>query len=356
MDEKTTTSTSKSATINDVAKLSGTSIATVSRVLSGSNYPVSEEMRRRVLDATRALHYSPNLLGHMLKSKTNKCLGIIIPSFQNPFFIQLTMGIENAAKSQGYVSFVFSSQRDKRTEQMLISQIQQLKISGLLLSATDHDPEAIHAFLDTGASAAIFEADYPLDSRAINATSNMDENGYIATCHLLESGHRRIALLTTPLTKHNRRMVSKGYHQAMDLYQIPPEDQIVIESNFERDLDDALFEFEAGKELAKQLISSSRACTGVVAVNDLVAWGVIHQLTLEGIQVPRDISVIGIDDIPQGMMISPTLTSISQDSYQHGYDVCLRLIERLESGDMILNERCYRKPNLIIRESTRQIS
>ncbi|MCI9104447.1 MAG: LacI family transcriptional regulator [Lachnospiraceae bacterium] len=356
MDEKTNTAHSKSATINDVAKLSGASIATVSRVLSGSNYPVSEEMRKRVLDATHALRYSPNLLGHMLKSKTNKCLGIIIPSFQNPFFIQLTMGIENAAKSQGYVSFVFSSQRDTHTEQMLISQIQQLKISGLLLSATDHNPDTINAFLDTGASAVIFEADYSLDPRAINATSNMDENGYIATCHLLESGHKNIAFLTTPLTKRSRQMVSKGYHQAMDLYRIPPEDQTVFESNFERDLDDALFEFEAGKELTKQLLSSTKNYTAVVAVNDLVAWGVIHQLTQEGVRVPGDISVIGIDDIPQGMMISPTLTSISQSSYQHGYDVCLRLIERLESGNMIPNERCYRKPNLIIRESTRVIS
>ena len=151
-------------------------------------------------------------------------------------------------------------------------------------------------------------------------------------------------------------MVSKGYHQAMDLYRIPPEDQTVFESNFERDLDDALFEFEAGKELTKQLLSSTKNYTAVVAVNDLVAWGVIHQLTQEGVRVPGDISVIGIDDIPQGMMISPTLTSISQSSYQHGYDVCLRLIERLESGNMIPNERCYRKPNLIIRESTRVIS
>lgn len=355
MDEKTTTPSSKSATINDVAKLSGASIATVSRVLSGSHYPVSEVMRKRVLDAASTLHYSPNLLGHMLKSKTNKCLGIIIPSFQNSFFIQLIMGIENAAKSQGYVSFVFSSQRDTQTERRLISQIQQLKISGLLLSATDHDPETLNAFLDTGASAVIFDTDYPLDSRVIDATSNMDENGYMATCHLLESGHRNIALLTTPLTKHTRHMVKKGYHMAMDLYHIPPEEQFVFESPFEYDLCDALFEFEAGKELAHQMLQTSKTYSAVVAVNDLVACGVIHQLIREGIRVPEDISVIGIDDIPEGMMISPTLTSINQDSYQHGYDACLRLIKRLESGNIIHNERCYRKPNLIIRESTRSI-
>lgn len=355
MEKKNKMAPIKSVTINDVAKLSGASIATVSRVLNGSSYPVSEQMRKRVTDAAQELQYSPNLLGHMLKSKTNKCLGIIIPSFQNPFFIQLIMGIENAAKSQGYTSFVFSSQRDDCTEQMLISQLLQMRISGLLLSATDHSSEALNAFLNTGASAAVFEADYPIDPRAINATSNMNENSYIATCHLLESGHRNIALLTTPLTKHNRLMVSRGYHQAMEQYQIPDEQQDVFESSSERELDDALFEFEAGKELADRLLQSSRTYTGIVAVNDLVAWGIIHQLVQKGIRVPEDISVIGIDDIPQGVMISPSLTSISQDSYQHGYEVCLRLIQRLESGVSVKNERCYRKPNLIIRESTRTL-
>ncbi len=352
MNDKKHIINSKSATINDVAKLSGTSIATVSRVLSGSSYPVNKATRKRVLDAAEKLQYSPNLLGHMLKSKTNRCLGIIIPSFQNPFFVQLVMGIENAAKSQGYSTFVFSSQRDVETERMLISQLRQLRISGLLLSAIDHDPTAVNSFLDTGASVAIFEADYPLDERTVNATSHMDENGYIATSYLLSLGHRSIAFLTTPLTRHNRQMVSRGYHKAMDEYGIPSDQQNVFESSFEREMDDALFEFEAGKELAEQFLHAQKQYSAVVAVNDLVACGVIHRLIQLGVQIPGDISIVGIDNIPQGVMISPTLTSINQDSYQHGHDVCLRLIERLESDNQPLNEICYREPKLVIREST----
>lgn len=342
---------SRPATINDVAQLAGTSIATVSRVLSGSSYPVSEKTRSRVLQAAEQLQYTPNLLGHMLKAKTNRCLGVIIPSFQNPFFTQLVMGIEHAARSRGYSTFVFSSQRDAKTERELITQLQHLRISGLLLSATDHDAGALTAYLDSGASAAIFESDYPMDPRAIDATCSMDENGYIATQALIERGHRRIAFLTTPLTRHNRQMVDKGFRKAMRECGAHVSDEDVLVFTEEREIDNGLFEFEAGKELARQLVQSGRGYTGVVAVNDLVACGVIRGLTSLGVRVPEDVSIVGIDDIPHCVIVTPTLTTVNQGNYHHGYEVCLRLIERLESGETRLYQRCYRRPELVERES-----
>jgi len=355
LDDRTNITPPRAATINDVAQLAGTSIATVSRVLSGSSYPVSRKTRERVLDAARQLQYTPNLLGHMLKAKTNKCLGVIIPSFQNPFFTQLIMGIEHAARSRGYSTFVFSSQRDAQTERELISQLQHLRISGLLLSATDHDASAVNAYLDSGASAAIFESDYPLDPRAIDATCSMDENGYIATCALLERGHRRIAFMTTPLTKHNRQMVCKGYQQAMREYGAPVSDDDVFIFTNEREIDNGQFEFEAGKALARQMTEAGRGYTAVLAVNDLLACGAIHGLTRLGVRVPQDVSIVGIDDIPQCIIITPTLTTVNQGNYHHGYDVCLKLIERLESGENTLNQRCYRRPELVERESVIRI-
>lgn len=353
MSKKNNFSNSKSATINDVAQLAGTSIATVSRVLSGSSYPVSEAARKRVLEAAEKLHYSQNLLGHMLKSKINKCLGIIIPTFQNPFYTELITGIEKAAKIHGYTTFVFSSQRNIETERALLSQLRQLKISGLLLSSIDPDTTAISEYLDAGSQVAIFEAPYPVEPRAIDATSCMDENGYIATSHLLELGHRSIAFLTTPLTHHSRRLVSKGYHKAMSEYHVPVETCDVFEFPFEHETDDTFLEFEAGKELVAQLLNSPKRYSAIVGVNDLVACGIIHGLLQHKVQIPDEISVVGIDNIVQDVMITPPLTSVHQDNYQHSHDVCLRLIERLESGNSPLNERCYRAPKLIVRESTK---
>ena len=179
----------------------------------------------------------------------------------------------------------------------------------------------------------------------------MDENGYIATCALLEQGHRRIAFLTTPLTKHNRQMVSKGFLQAMNEYGAPAGDDDIFVFSNERELDNGLFEFEAGRALAERLIHSGRGYTAVMAVNDLLACGVIRGLTSLGVRVPQDVSIVGIDDIPQCIIISPMLTTVNQGNYHHGYEVCLKLIERLESGKTTLNQRCYRKPELVRRES-----
>ena len=355
VDDQRNAPLSHTATISDVAQLSGTSIATVSRVLSGSSYPVSARTRARVLDAARQLQYSPNLLGHMLKAKINRCLGVIIPSFQNPFFTQLVMGIEHAAREQVYIPFVFSSQRDAQTERELISQLQHLRISGLLLSATDHDAGALTAYLDSGASAAVFESDYPLDPRALDATCRMDENGYIATRALLAHGHRRIAFLTTPLTKHNRQMVNKGFCKAMEEAGLPVREEDVLIYADEREIDDGLFEFESGKELARRLMQAQGGYTGVVAVNDLLACGVMRGLSMLGVRVPQDISIVGIDDIPQCTIVTPTLTTVNQGNYHHGYEVCQALIARLETGTCPLRQRCYRQPQLVERESVRTL-
>lgn len=174
--------------------------------------------------------------------------------------------------------------------------------------------------------------------------------------HLIELGHRRIALLTTPLHKHNRIMVYEGYRKALLSCNLPFSPDDVFVAPFERELDNGLFEFEAGKELGKSLLSAQRSYTGIVAVNDLVACGIVQQLTRSGVRVPEDISVIGIDDIPQCVMITPTLSSINQQSYNHGYSTCMRLIDRLESEQVTLNERCYCQPQVIKRESTKAIS
>ena len=190
-----------------------------------------------------------------------------------------------------------------------------------------------------------------MDPRAIDATCSMDENGYIATQALIERGHRRIAFLTTPLTKHNRAMVGKGFRKAMLECGVSVSSEDVLVYTDEREIDNGLFEFEAGQELARRLAQSGRGYTAVVAVNDLLACGVIRGLTSLGIRVPQDISIVGIDDIPQCVIVAPALTTVNQGNYQHGYDVCLKLIERLESGEMRRHQRCYRKPELVVRES-----
>lgn len=355
--KKKTDSLSRVATINDVARLSNTSAATVSRVLSKCGYPVNSETARRVIEAAKELNYAPNLAGRMLKARSAKSLGLVIPSFQNPFFIQLVAGIEDAAASRDYMTFVFNSRRNVQTERNLIRKISLLRIRGLLLSSLDSDSTSLKAFLSTGGRAAVFESDYDLDnsSNIIDATPNMSENSAMAVNALLELGHKKIALLTTPLIKHNRRMVWKGYQSAMDACHIPMDDRLIIEASCEREYDDTVYEFKVGCELGSRFLSQGAGYTAIVAVNDLVACGIMHRLLECGVRVPEDVSIIGIDNIPQDIMVSPTISTVDQDSYHHGYDVCLKLIDSLENPDQEIEKRYYIPPKLILRDSVKPL-
>ena len=345
----------RQATLSDVARQAGTSVATVSRVLNNTDYPVSNDTRQRVLNAANALRYTPNLLGRMLKTGSARSLGIIIPSFQNPFFIQLVMGIEHAAHERNYTTFVFSAQRSASIERRMIQQIMNLRIPGLLLSSMDKDSAMLLRFLNQGGKAALFEAEYAPPSDVIDATASMDENGYLATSFLLDRGHTHLALLTTPMTRHNRQMVARGFHEALLSRGIPFGAHCVFESQQERELDDGLFEFEAGKSLARRLLESGQPITGIVAINDLLACGVIQGLTQAGNRIPEDFSVVGIDDIPQSAMLSPALTTVNQESYQHGYEACLHLIDLLEDPQHSLPVRCYHMPRMVQRQSVRAL-
>lgn len=350
-------SANRPATINDVAKLANTSAATVSRVLSKGGYPVNQETARRVENAAKELNYTPNLAGHLLKARSAKTLGLVIPSFQNPFFIQLVAGIEDAAASRDYMTFVFNSRRDVQRERSLIQRLSLLRIRGLLLSSLDSDSTMLENFLASGGSAAVFEADYELEQggRVIDAMPNMAENSAMAVQALFDRGHRRIALLTTPVIKHNRRMVSCGYQMAMDENHIAEENRLVLEASSERERDDILYEFEAGRELGERFLREGSGYTAIVAVNDLVACGIVHQLVANGVRIPEDVSIMGIDNIPQDIMITPTISTIDQSSYQHGYDVCLRLIDNLECPDREKGGRYYIQPKLIMRGSVRPL-
>lgn len=344
-------STKKSATIVNVAKAAGVSVATASRVLSNSDYPISPAMRSKVLKAAKSLNYSPNLLGRMLKSANTKSLGIIIPSFQNPFYTQLIMGIEQKAFQIGYSTFVFSSLRDPSIERRLISQLSSMRISGLLLSSIDSNSQALDLYLESGGSACVFEADFPLDNRVINASSDMLEVGRMATEYLLSLGHTSIALLTTPLRKRSRMQIVDGYQLAMmkaghsnsmdDVFIVP----------FERESDDGLYEYEAGISLANLLLGSEKKYTAAVVVNDQLACGVLHGLTTANVRVPEDISLVSVDNIPLSAVVTPSLTTVDQFARQLGQNACQLLVDSLSSSSLSSSVRFSILPELVIRNS-----
>ncbi len=301
--------------------------------------------------AAQTLGYSPNLLGRMLKTNTNPSIGIVIPTFQNPFYSQIIMGIEQEASRRGYAPLVLTSQRSAEVERQRIQSMIQKRIGCLMLTSVDDSPKTLKKFLAAGGKACVFEANFPDQENVINAKADMFEAGRIAMNHLLEQGHARIAFLTAPLSKLSRKLTLDGCRFAMNDAGLKLKDEDVIVGSYERESDDGLYEYELGVSLVKQMLESGNGYTAVVALNDLLACGVISGLKLNGLRVPEDISVIGFDDIPYAAMMSPRLTTIHLSSHLLGMRAAQLMLNALEANEdsdrVILSVR----PELVVRDS-----
>ncbi|MGI6725834.1 MAG: LacI family DNA-binding transcriptional regulator [Christensenellales bacterium] len=342
-------------TIADVAKEAGCSVATASRVLSGSKYPVSAAMRTRILKAAAKLGYSDNLKKRMLVTDQNPFFGVIIPTFQNPRYLQFVAGIEQVANREGHSTFIMNSHRNPVLEQQLINSLIQKKIGSLLLMSVDDSSESLRHYLDLGGVACVFESNFPDIPNVLNAKENRFEAGRIATEYLLSQGHHSIAFLTTPL-KHfqSRRLTLDGCRFAIEKHALPFSFENIFMTSDESDLTDGIYELEVGYAMAERILQHSNRYTGIVCQNDMLAFGVISGLKAAGAHVPNNISVIGIDNIRFNNISFPRLTTV--DTFadmlaQRATQLIIRMDDQNDTHFAPLSM----KPELIVRESVRTV-
>ena len=330
--------------IQDVAKEAGVSVATASRVLSNSSYPVSQALKKRVIKASKDLNYTPNLLGKMLKSNSVMAIGVIVPTLQNPFFNQVILGIEAAARNSDYEVIIFSSHRSVEQERKNIMTLLQNRVMALIIMSIDDKPDALQNYMDCGGTVALLESDFRL-SGGVRAEINYFEAGELAASHLVETGHKNIAFLTSPLTKNYRRRVLDGVKHCFEKNKISFSDSDVFVANAEEESDTGLYEFELGRKLVKDFMKQRKKYSAIIAINDITAFGIIQALTQNGINVPDDVSVISFDNITYSEMISPPLTTVELHSSAMGSTACKLLISSVlgstEGGpDVSFNYPC----------------
>lgn len=342
---------SGSATLKDVATAAGVSLATASRVLSNSDYPVSNELRKKILNAANALHYTPNMLARVLKSNVYRVIGVIVPTLQNPFFNQVILGIESVANRCGYEIMIFSSHRSIEQERNNINSLLQSRVMAMIIISIDTDRSTLQNYISYGGKVAMLEADFKLSNAIVTETDHFGA-GRLAVEHLVENGHKRIAFLTAPLTKTYRRAILQGIMDTMKEYGLRFGEEDIFKASGEEETENGLYEFELGKELVEMFIGRRKDYSAIIAVNDLTAFGIIQALTQYGISVPEDISVISFDNIVYSEMISPPLTTVELPSSNMGSTICTMLISSLTNSDQDLTDVVFRfQGHLVERRS-----
>ncbi len=345
--------TIKRATVYDVAKMAGTSTATVSRVLSNSDYPISKEIRKKVIEAAQKLNYSPNLLGRMLKKSESKDIGVIIPNISNPFYPQLVLGIETEAKKHGFNILLCNSFRDVTNEKKYIESMYQKQVRGIILSTINEEHGFLKKLCDSGLKVVGFDQNIE-DFQCNKISFDFTRAGMMAVDYLISMGHKKIAFATSPLTRRSRKEIFDGYKLGLMKNNIGFSDDLVYIAEHEKEVENGTFEFESGVDIAKKCLASVDLPTAIFAVNDITAMGIIHGFINSGIKVPDDISVMGFDNIEFSAMINPPLTTINQPAFETGRLACKILIENLEDSDS--NYVSIKlEPTLIERKSVKNL-
>ena len=286
-------------TIKDVARQAEVSIATVSRVFSGAN-AVREETSRRIRDVAAALRYTPHVGARSLTTSKTHTLGVLLPDLYGEFFSEIIRGIDVAARRSGYHLLVSSSHSDSGEVQGAIKSMRG-RVDGLILMSPDLDTKSVVSTLPDGYSVILLNAAIRQPGVASVRIGN-SQGAKQMVRHLIDHGHRRIAIIAG--AKHNIDGAQRksGYRAALSEAGIPVDPHLELAGDFTEDSG-----FEA---VRKMLASRVSRPTAIFAANDSMAIGALSALREAGASVPGDFAVAGFDDIPIARHMSPPLSSV----------------------------------------------
>ncbi len=294
------------SSITDVARLAGVSTATVSRVVSSAPYAVSPETRERVLEAARTLDYVPNALARGLHKSHIPVVGVIVHDITDPYFAEVVRGVEDAASVGGFLVVTCSSDRIAEREHSYVRLLRSMRASTLIFAGSGLDDPVLNAGIakHLAAMRAYGAAVIHLSPHAAGeADIGVDNAAGIATMveALVALGHRRIAFLAGPTSLYVSHQRLEGYRRGLDAAGIAYDDRLVVRTGFNR---------EAGALGIDALLAAEVPFTAVFGANDLLALGALQRLADLGIDVPREVSVAGFDDIATAAIATPGLSTV----------------------------------------------
>jgi LacI family transcriptional regulator len=316
------------ASLADISRRAGVSIATASRVLNGSSHPVSDATRSRVLAAADELGYRPSELARALVKRTSRIVGVIVGDIVDPYFAEIARGVEDVAAGVGHLTMVCNADRRPAAELAHLGVLRDYHAAGVIFAGSGYEhaaeePALREAVAELQAAGSVVIALAPRDLDCPSVLVDNRGAARDATEHLLELGHRRIAFVEGPAGLHTSHHRRDGFEAAI---AAAGAEAVVLPGGFE---------FEAGAAAADALLASELP-DAVLGVNDEVAIGLLTGLRRAGVDVPGRVSVAGIDDTRPARLVD--LTSVSLPLHELG-ELSARMILEGAKGDVVLPHR-----------------
>lgn len=337
----------KETTLKEIAEALGISITTVSKALK--NYSdVSAKTKNAVLALAEELNYTPNSFAVNLRTKESKTIGLIIPELVHHFFSNVINGIIAEAENNGYLVIILQSNESLELEKKQVALLINKRVDGIIMSLSNESNNDLH--IKEIINKEIPFVQFDKISKLIPSSKviiNDQKAAMEAVQHLIDKGCKKIAHIRGPENPQNAIDRFLGYKKALE------KNGIIFDPNLVYTCKNVTF--EEGAEFAKQILENHPDVDGIFVITDLVAVGVLAHFNEKGIQVPKQIAVIGFSNWFMSQVITPKLSTVDQPSYEMGVVAFSLLLEEIlcrKEGIRFLPKTIELETKIIERDSS----
>ncbi len=330
-------------TIKDVANQVGVSTTTVSVVMNQKKHHISKETQEAIFKAAKKLNYRPNQLAVSMVTKKSNTIALVVPDILNPFFAELVNCIGNEAARHNYTT-IFYCTNDQPLDVEYVKSAIDRNVEAIVLALSDNFQKSsideCYRLADEARVPILLVDRYVDTCDVVCVRVDHELGGYLATKHLLDLGHRRIACVTGPMNSDVSKQRLFGYIRALQEYNVLFDPMLVGEGKFH---------VETGYDLFEGLYE--RGISAIFASSDTIAYGIYKKAYEMGLAIPKDISVVGYDNNTYNDFLPAPLTSVSQNVQEIGHNV-VKVVLNFEEVYGKESHRILLKPELMIRRST----
>jgi LacI family transcriptional regulator len=334
----TPTRPTRHVSVKDVAARSGVSFQTTSKVLNGKG-SVSEATRARILRAAHDLGYRPNLQARSLVMRSTRAVGLVASNFGDPNLSRFVVGAEREARRQGFAVVIAGVEPEGSAGEYALPALMERRVDGILLAAPqmEEDRAAARALERTVPVVSLY--DFP-SSRVATVGSDHELTGWLATRHLIDKGHRVIAMVTG--TRGVATSRSEGYRRALEEAGLAADIELA---------DQGSWEIGGAIDATRRLLKRRPDITAVFAQSDTMAIGALSALHQLGRRVPEDCAVVGCDDIDEAAYTTPPLTTVRVPFFEAGTEAMRLLLSMIAAGS-VSPRKLVLPVHLVIRASS----
>ena len=330
----------KAPTIKEIAKIANVSPMTVSRAVNNS-HNVREATREKILKIAGRLGYRPNRIARSLVSKKSNLISLVVANISNPFFAEISRGIEDKAREKGYHVIFSSTDDNSKNLESCVRIMREMGVDGFIIAAVSLKEPIVDELVDQDFPVVLVNRRVKKNNVNYVVVDNQ-KGAHLAVEHLVNNGYKKIGIITGESSVSTGEERLRGYRKVLSAHELRFKKEYCSQGPFTQ---------EHGKKAAKEMLTLKNRPEAIFAASDNLAWGVMDAAGELGLKIPEDLAIVGFDDTHFSSNSNIRLTTVSQRKYEMGEHGVQTLIDLIESPQPDYINKIVLEPRLIIRES-----